>query len=176
MSQNSQKPLERLSEPLTASAEFEPETMWLEFDPDTDPNKPFVTISKHQYSDSTGFLRPIIIESGFATDLTSFPYWFKYLFLTLWPFFYIYKYGFSLTADPLTWLALLAAISLVLMDPFGRHQRASLFHDYGYSVEHIDRRLVDAMYFSIMKKDKVALWRCWVHYIGVRLFGWLHKR
>lgn len=62
---------------------------------------------------------------------------------------------------------------LWLVGPNGKHQRAALFHDYGYRTKPVAHRsTIDEAFRSIMLYDGVSPWRARVIWGVVRLFGW----
>lgn len=62
---------------------------------------------------------------------------------------------------------------LWLVGPNGKHQRAALFHDYGYRTKPVSTRsTIDEVFRAIMLYDGVSPWRAWVIWAVVRLCGW----
>lgn len=68
-------------------------------------------------------------------------------------------------------LASVPAGLLWLCPPTGLHQRAALFHDAAYRQQKTDRAMADAIFRTIMRRDKVPAWRRELMYFAVRLFG-----
>jgi len=57
--------------------------------------------------------------------------------------------------------------------PTGDHSRAAVIHDYLYSrAANCPRFLADAIFRHAMQVSGVALWKRWLMWFAVRLFGW----
>jgi hypothetical protein len=106
----------------------------------------------------------IVVPSRFRTDFTSHPRWLANALVLLVPFLWVWP--------GLVWvLAAVSMFALLIRDPLGRHQRAAMFHDSGYSDQYAPRHVVDAAYRRIMELDHVNPVRILLHFWAVRLFG-----
>jgi hypothetical protein len=56
--------------------------------------------------------------------------------------------------------------------PFGRYLKAAVLHDYLCSVLGLEKRLVDAVFFTAMAASKCPWWERFPIFWAVRLFGW----
>ena len=77
----------------------------------------------------------------------------------------------SRSFPPKAVFGLAATLGVLLMDPFGRELRASVFHDRLYEERH-HKFFADAAYRIIMASDGVNLLRRILNYWGVFFFGW----
>ena len=133
----------------------------LKYDPDR-PDVPWEVHEDLHYSDDRLHLT---VEKGFHTDLTSTVRWLPWALLVLWPFGY-----FSIW--PIVVIAAISNLTLLIRDPLGRHQIASIFHDAGYKQGYWKRPMIDSVYLHIMRICNVHWLRRWVNYIGVRIGGY----
>jgi hypothetical protein len=62
-----------------------------------------------------------------------------------------------------------------ILPPSGKWNRAAVLHDYLYSIAvptaHCSRWMADAIFRDAMYRLGVSLWRRWVMWAGVRVFG-----
>jgi len=58
-----------------------------------------------------------------------------------------------------------------LYPPQGKYSKASIVHDYTYSVDWFDREYSDKIFYKIMIHDRVKKITAKIFYIAVRLFG-----
>ena len=62
-----------------------------------------------------------------------------------------------------------------LFPPDGPWLRASVIHDYLYSID-CPRWMSDAIFRNVMRADGVPLWKRWPIFYAVRIFGWMFRR
>ena len=134
--------------------------MHLVSDPNGNRKKPWKVNGMH--SVQIGYTH-IWVESGFRTDLTSYPRRLGWVLLALL---------MVVPSALFIWIALAGALGVILMDPFTA-LRASVFHDKAYAARTVTRFEADAMYRALMVADGVIWWRVLMNYWGVRLFGWI---
>lgn len=149
---------------------FRPKTLVVRFDPEGDPNRPWITVGEHSFSVGPIHWR---VPDGFRTDFTSHPRWLAKALL-------VASVGIPFFPNLLWVLYPLALFSLFIRDPLGKQQRAALFHDHGYADQAAGKSITDSAYRYIMRLDRVNPIRVFLHYYGVVLFGglawWTHKR
>lgn len=63
------------------------------------------------------------------------------------------------------WSLLDPPVSALTLEP-------SVIHDALYKFQWTSRAYADNLYFELLKNNGYALWKCWVVFAGVRLFGW----
>jgi len=141
---------------------WNPRYLTARFNPVGNPERPWVIVGAHSYSDDH---LNVLIPDQFRTDLTSYPRKAGWLLLILWAI------GFWYSAI-MPWVALVGILTVLGTDPYGKELRASVFHDAAYA-EHRDKFKSDAMYRIIMRNDGVVWWRRVVNYWGVFIFGWI---
>jgi hypothetical protein len=61
-----------------------------------------------------------------------------------------------------------------LCDPYTDGFRAALVHDYHYQVYDISRYDADKKFLKNLKLSGFSVWRRYLLYAGVRLFGWIY--
>lgn len=127
-------------------------------------SKPIEVVGDHKYADDLG--TELVVPDGYRTDLTSYPRGLRWVLLAALPF--------ACHSTVILWVIALTAVALAfIIDPFGRAQRASMFHDKAYG-DGMERFKADAMYRIIMTNDGVPYLRRTLNYLGVRLFGWIY--
>lgn len=149
---------------------WNPPKLTVRFDPDGNPVRPWVVVGDHSYRDKHIYVN---VPDGFRTDFTSYPRWLGYVLLVLWALAYWCPevVSFIRLGDMMPWIGLVATLGILVMDPFGRELRASVFHDFSCTLK-ISKFASDAMYRVIMACDGVIWWRRVVNYWGVFVFGW----
>ena len=140
---------------------WNPPKLTVRFDPEGNPTRPWAVVGEHSYRDQHMYVN---VPDGFRTDFTSYPRWLGRVLLLLW------AVAFWCPAL-MPWIALVATLGILIMDPFGRELRASVFHDFCY-VERHNKFAADAMYRVIMQNDGVSWCRRVINYWGVFVFGW----
>jgi hypothetical protein len=143
---------------------YHPYSMMLGFCPQDNPESPFYTLAPHTYDDG---VVDVTVPANFWTDFTSGIKFLGQALLVLGPIFWYVGY--------LWVLYVVAVVAILIRDPLGRHQRASVFHDYCYrNQEVVDncRFTADAIYRVMLTHDGVGVVRRNAHYYGLRMFGW----
>ena len=64
-----------------------------------------------------------------------------------------------------------AVFTFVLPKAGARYDRAACLHDFLYATRMFDRKKCDEIFYEAMKFDKVAKWKAWAIFAGVRVFG-----
>jgi hypothetical protein len=60
-----------------------------------------------------------------------------------------------------------------IFQPDGQHGKAAVIHDYMYRKRcKFSRILADAIFLDAMRTLKVPLWKRYMMYLAVRVFGW----
>ena len=59
-----------------------------------------------------------------------------------------------------------------VVPPWGRYSPAAVVHDFLYSTGKVSRKEADAIFLELMARLAVPLWKRYVMYWAVRLFGW----
>lgn len=59
-----------------------------------------------------------------------------------------------------------------IVPPWGRYSPAAVVHDYLYHTGKVSRKKADGIFLELMAKLAVPLWKRYVMYWAVRLFGW----
>jgi hypothetical protein len=59
-----------------------------------------------------------------------------------------------------------------IVPPWGRYSPAAVAHDYLYSTGKVSRKEADGIFLELMERLTVPLWKRYVMYWAVRLFGW----
>lgn len=66
---------------------------------------------------------------------------------------------------------------LLFASVVGYGNAAATIHDWLYSTGILSRAAADRVFFNALRSSRVALWRAWLMYAGVRLGGyWRYKR
>ena len=73
-------------------------------------------------------------------------------------------FGFDLASVP--------SMLLWLFSPYGRHQRAAMYHDWAYYSQPCTRFEADSLFRAIMHKYEVNSFKAFLMYYTVRLCGW----
>ena len=60
-----------------------------------------------------------------------------------------------------------------IIPPIGVYDRAAVLHDYLYRYHLFNRARCDALLLEAMAELGTPLWKRWLIYINVRLFGWI---
>jgi hypothetical protein len=60
-----------------------------------------------------------------------------------------------------------------LYPPFGRYLKAAVLHDFLCSILGLEKRLVDAVFWTAMRASKCRWWEIFPIYYAVRVFGWI---
>ena len=144
-----------------SGAVFNPDQLHVMFDPTGDPKRPWVVDGMHSYQDRYVH---VFVPDLFRTDFQSYPRWLGRVLVVLIVVACWYP-------AMMFWIALAGSSGVLLMEPYARDLRASVFHDKAYA-DHVHKFRADAMYRIIMKADGVVWWRILLNFWAVRLFGW----
>ena len=59
-------------------------------------------------------------------------------------------------------------------NPFGDDTLpGAIVHDALYQTHDLPRMVTDAIFFSLMKDNQTKLFKRWIYFLAVRLFGWI---
>lgn len=135
----------------------------------------FLVLEQLDYMDSEHGLRSVPV--GFVSDLASIRFlrdvcrWCAWTALTGAPFAAQFPW-----VTGLLWLVALGCLSLYAIFA-GYSMRASILHDWEYSLGELSRSECDALYKRAQNKgDGTAKWRAWIAWAGVRLGGWKYYK
>jgi hypothetical protein len=59
-----------------------------------------------------------------------------------------------------------------IVPPWGRYSPAAVVHDYLYHTAKVSRKEADDIFLELMARLAVPMWKRYVMYWAVRLFGW----
>jgi hypothetical protein len=59
-----------------------------------------------------------------------------------------------------------------IVPPWGRYSPAAVVHDFLYHTGKVSRKKADGIFLELMAKLAVPLWKRFLMYWAVRLFGW----
>lgn len=62
----------------------------------------------------------------------------------------------------------------LIINSYGRYNRASIVHDYCYSIRKLSRKQCDKAFLEIMLADTVNYYLAHAMYYSVRVFGWFY--
>ena len=68
-------------------------------------------------------------------------------------------------------LASVPRLPLLWLLAGGTGASAAVVHDYLYGRAVVSRPIADDVFFEIMEETRLPLWRCWLMFAAVRIFG-----